>query len=492
MLPSILDTSVTNYQRAIYRFHTVPDLIPIGAYLSSMEIIADEAVGTACTDCQRVIKYCPSYFNTVLSVEMCTSAFIHEVLHKHLRFFQRFERWVTQHEGQYSRGYLLNIFNQAQDYFINWMIKHQWNLPLGDGWLYEYEYNPTDYTTEKIANKLLREHAMPTNDKEGGTPDDDTTGGEGEAGGDDQQQGDDDDADEDGGEGEGGNGGEGSVAGGGDDIILPDMYEGDINNRPSPEQLRDMDAEARQDAANALRVAKGAGTGQSSDPFSEDANDSIYTPKFNFKQELRRFANKVCKKGAYTWFKPNRRLRTNQGIPLPTRHGKRIGTCVFCIDSSGSTSGAEVRFFIDNTVQALRQLDYEKAVIIWCSDGVPTGEGVQEFSKREVEAKGADIWDGLIRKCGGGTHFYPAFEKIAELYPDARCISYLTDGGVGDYEAPEVRRVMDEGGIGNVPVLWLVTNDGWDYYVDKWIANCKKYNLGKVIPLDMTEEEKAA
>ena len=51
------DEDVTNYQRAVVELRHRPMLIPIGAYLAAMEIVADDRVGTACTDCVRKIIY---------------------------------------------------------------------------------------------------------------------------------------------------------------------------------------------------------------------------------------------------------------------------------------------------------------------------------------------------------------------------------------------------------------------------------------------------
>ena len=153
------DPSVSNYQRAVVRFRREPELIPLGAYMASMEIIADDSIGTAATDCVRKIWYSPKYFNS-MSVDQCTTALSHEVYHKLLNFFPRFERWSKKYKGKYTRKELCTTFNIAQDYFVNWILKHQWKMELGDGWIYDQNYTIHSHTTEYIADDLIRKGNM--------------------------------------------------------------------------------------------------------------------------------------------------------------------------------------------------------------------------------------------------------------------------------------------------------------------------------------------
>lgn len=523
--PFAFDSSgVSNYQRAIVRFRRETDLIPIGAFLANMEIVADDRVGTASTDCVTKITYSPKYFDS-LSVDQCVSALIHEVNHKFLNFFPRFERWCVKHEATHSRRELLRIFNVAQDYFINYMIKHDWKLPLGDGWLYDPKYRPETMSTEQIADDLIKQGFKPPHGKQSpqdasggsksdddngsGNPDDDGTGDEGDdtsgddsgqPGGDSGQPGDDaDDADDaDNESGTSGSGddtatGDGDAdptgdVGEGDDIELPPQYNGDINNRLTEEDLREIETQNRQDISQSTRAARGYGVGDGNDPFSANAADAAYSATFDFESELKKWANDSAKHGPYTWQRQHRKRRTAQGFVFPTRRGKEIGTAVFCIDSSGSTDGPMVRYFLDEVTEALKTVNYKRAVIIWCSDAVAK---VQEFTKQEADSKHS-LFDGRIYRSGYGTNFPPAFEHIAEHYPDARCVTYLTDGGVGEYDVEECAKIVKQQ-LHNVPVLWAIADEYEWGYVKRFRDWTRKHGIGRCVNLPMDKvKERAA
>ncbi len=480
-----LDDTVTNFQKAIFRFRREPRLIPIGAFLASMEIIADDSIGSAATDGLRKIIYSPKYFEK-LTVDECVSALLHEVSNKHLSFFPRFERWAArQDRSKYSRADLMQTYNESQDFLINYIIKHDWDMPLGEGWLYDKQYRPDVYTTDGIANQLLAkkdkagDSGQSCGDDEGKSvgDDDKKCGG---SGGQDQDQDQNTASGSEGNENEDENELAPAKAGAGDDMLLPDEYDGDVNNIPDDSQIRDMETEVREDIANSLRAAQGVDMGSGNkqdmdDPFSVSAAEASYATGFNFRAELMRWANSAHNSGKYTWFRPNRRLKTSQGLPLPSRHSKQLGTVVFVIDSSGSTDGDVVRLFLDEATQALRTLNYKKAVILWCSDSVAKA---QEFSREEVNMRRGSLFDGIIYRNGFGTNFPPAFEYIAEHYPDARCITYLTDGGVGEYDVTESKEIITRD-LNNTPVLWLLFDEIGYAYVSRFINWVKEHKCGR-------------
>jgi len=140
-----------------------------------------------------------------------------------------------------------------------------------------------------------------------------------------------------------------------------------------------------------------------------------------------------------------------------------------------------VRLFLDLTMKALQTVDYERAVIVWCSDEVPDN-GVQVFTKKE-----AMEWhyDGQIRAAGGGTHLEPAFRVIADQFPDVRCITYLTDGGVGTDDVVQAGKIVRHE-LGNVPVLWLLIDDTGYEYVRRFVDWVKEYKVGRCafLPMD--------
>jgi len=495
------EPEVSNFQRAVYRMQTEVRFVTIAMYLMQMQIVARESVRTAATDCVRKIWYAPSYF-AAASVELCMSALVHEVYHKFLNFFPRFERWAKLHPDV-PRKELLDVFNRAQDYFINWIIKHEWGLPLMDGWLYDPRCNPMSHTTESIANELLKNPSafQPPSNPGAGAPEDSeqTSAGDDSAGAgsppadepdtsddpaDKQATNDDGNTDDDDAGGAGGAGDdEGDApddaqAGAGDDIMLPDEYAGDIDNVPSEQEIQEMELDNAAKSHNAERMTqpmRGISEGRGEpDPFIREIERSQYRATFGWRQQLSRYAES----NGPTSFSYSRRSRRsvarNQPI-RPGKVGKELGKIVFVIDSSGSTSGQAISYALAELQHALDSVQFDEAVVIWCSDDIPP-EGVFSY-------KPGDTIDTRRRKCGGGTHFMPAFERIAKEHSDCAVISYLTDGGVSDYEVREVNDFWRTR-LGMKPLLWGLVNNGWGC-TDKFIVKANRMGLGKTCVLPM-------
>ena len=499
---SMVETEATNFQRAVYRMARDPKFCTIAMYMLEMEIIADDKVGTAATDCVRRIWYSPKYFEES-TVEECMSALIHEVYHKFLNFFPRFERWVKRHAGNgKTRKEMLSIFNKAQDYFINWIIRHEWDMELRESWLYDPRYQPAQYTTEAIADDLIK-NPPPSKEPPPQPPEGDGTDagdGSGDSDSDDNtsEENESDDAESDAGEGddagEGEDDGEGAgeadggdptdaEAGEGDDIALPEEYDGDIDNVPSDDQLADMELANRASSANAERMAKpmrGSSKGDGSgDPFSEGVDDQNYNVRHNWGQQLDKYSNTNVRFGSYTYSRPNTRRRTAQGILYPSPIGKELGTVVFAVDSSGSTSGSMVNYFFAEIENALATAKFAKAVVIWCSDGIPH-DGVFEYTKSDLGKL-----DRRIRRVGGGTEFMPVFERVKQDYPDAAVLTYLTDGGVGDYDIDECHEYW-RANLKNVPIVWALADLGWSC-TERFTQRCNRLGFGVVAELPMEE-----
>ena len=413
--------------------------------------------------------------------------------HKFLNFFPRFERWAKRYEGQYDRHHLLRIFNQAQDYFINWIIKHDWGLPIRDDWLYNAKYQPHTHTTERIADDLLRNPPPPPPGPSPQPPtgDGESTGDDGESNdqpgsnADDESPADDqpldpsagDDAESESDAPQAPGDGEAS-AGAGEDIRLPDEYDGDINNKLTEQQIQELELDNASQSHNAERMAQPArghskGDG-SSDPFMDELEKSRYRATFGWKQTLDRYADSRGSSSFSYARRSRRNVARNQPL-IPGKVGKELGTIVFVIDSSGSTSGGAIEYGLEELQYALDTNRYEKAVVIWCSDGVPP-EGVLEY-------KHGDTIDRRRRRCGGGTEFMPAFKIIAEKYSDAAVISYLTDGGVGSYDVIEVNEFWRTR-LGMKPLVWALIDNGWGC-TQRFIEHANQLQLGKVCKLPM-------
>ena len=374
--------------------------------------------------------------------------------------------------------------------------------------MYDAKYRPEVMTTEQIADDLIKNGFKPPappqspDDGQGGSKSDDGSGSPdtdpaGESGDDDAGQGDQagDDGDESGASGSGDDqsAGDGESqqtgdVGEGDDIELPEEYNGDINNKPTESEMREIETSNRQDISSSMRAARGYGAGDGNDPFSASASDMAYEPTFDFEKELKKWASDTAKHGPWTWQRQHRKRRTSQGFVFPSRRGKEIGTICFVIDSSGSTDGPMVRYFLDEVTRALKTVKYKTAVIIWCSDEVAK---VQEFTKAEADGK-QSLFDGVIHRCGFGTNFPPAFERIAEDYAqDVRGIVYLTDGGVGEYDVEESAEIVRKK-LHNVPVMWALADEyEWDF-VKRFRQWVRTHNAGRCANLPMDKVKEAA
>jgi len=524
---------VNNFQRAVHRMLRDPRYCTVAMYMMEMEIIPDEKVKTAATDCVRKIWYAPTYF-AESSVDDCVSALVHEVYHKFLNFFPRYERWVRRYQHtRLTRRQLLYFFNQAQDYFINYMLKHEWRLNIRDDWMYDARYSPDKYTTEAIADELVKKELQkpasqppagtqppceggsgsksdkPKADKadagdkpEANDADDEDKDeeqkakGEGEGDGADEGEDGDDPADDAGdadkGEGKGKGKGEGerdltqpenSQAGAGTDIVLPDEYKGDIDTPLTDEQLHSMELSNVAAAANAERMAapmrsRGEGV-EGSDPFTGELGAMTYKARHRWDRQLNRYANANMRAGSYTYSRPSTKRRTSQGAMYPGPVGKELGTVVFIIDSSGSTSGPMVDYFFFEMENALRLAMFQRAVVIWCSDGIPQ-EGVFEYTKSDLGKL-----DRRIRRVGGGTEFMPAFQRVADDYPDAACMTYLTDGGVDDMQVDECFAFWNTK-LRRMPLIWALGDLGWSC-TEHFTVKCNQMGFGVVAELPMEQ-----
>ena len=528
--------SVTNFQRAIHTMQTEERFVTMAMYLMQMEIVADESVGTAETDCVRTIWYSPTYFENA-TVEQCVTALMHEGYHKFLNFFPRFERWAALYPNV-PRDKLLSTFNKAQDLFINWILKHQWHLPIWADWYYHPDANPAKHTTESIANQLLEDEESfgpppqapsqppeegdegedeqgqassgPTDDQSEGNTDADEGDGEEGEGDADEGDGEEGEGDADG-EGEGNDGdgepdesdgdgepdesdgdgdsegegeGEGeqapAEAGKGSDIRLPEEYEGDINNVPSPQALHEMEVDNAANSHSSSRMTQpmraiGGGSG-ASDPFLQQIEESQYKATHDWAGTLRRYAESAATNNFSYSRRSRRNIARNQPI-RPGKVGKEVGTCVFVIDSSGSTSGQAIAYALAELQRALDTATFEKAVVIWCAEGIGK-DGVVEYQM-------GDTVDTTRRGLGFGTRFMPAFERIAEEYKDAAVISYLTDGGVPVAEVERVNELWRTQ-LGSKPLVWGLVHNGWAC-TDNFIVAANKLGCGKVCELPMNK-----
>lgn len=142
----------------------------------------------------------------------------------------------------------------------------------------------------------------------------------------------------------------------------------------------------------------------------------------------------------YSWSRPNRAYIA-EDIYIPSMRDETLGELVFVIDTSGSVSDEAVKQSWSEILDVARHQRPSKLVVIQCDASVQSSEEIDigAVDQFEVEVKGR-----------GGTRFSPAFEHIAEHYPNAEAIIYLTDMECSDYGVDPEK-----------PVLWLSTSKDW-------------------------------
>lgn len=153
----------------------------------------------------------------------------------------------------------------------------------------------------------------------------------------------------------------------------------------------------------------------------------------DWKPELARFTDMSAMRD-FDWTRPNKRFAW-QGLTLPSMVAIRPSCVIFAIDTSGSM---DTEALIQITSEAQAALDagaMDTLVLILANDGV----------QRVSEYQPGDTIDGTAR-ASGGTDFGPTFELVAERYPDASALVYLTDGYPSAWGTEPA-----------CPVLWCLT-----------------------------------
>ena len=153
---------------------------------------------------------------------------------------------------------------------------------------------------------------------------------------------------------------------------------------------------------------------------------------------LRQFI-RLCRGGAYSWMRPNRRF-ISHGLYLPGRQNKSFSGIV-ALDTSGSTMGFLPEFVAELT-GLLKSFGKYDLTIIECD---ATIQQVWTVSSNEPIS---DLKDHTFMG-GGGTDFNPVFEYIRDYQLSPNILIFFTDGYA---VCPETKP--------SYPVLWMVTEGG--------------------------------
>ena len=135
----------------------------------------------------------------------------------------------------------------------------------------------------------------------------------------------------------------------------------------------------------------------------------------------------------------------NSDILMPSIISDSANEFAIAIDVSGSINVNQLERFISETKSILRDIEYSKVHVIYCSNGI---------HRYDVFTKEDEIV--LYEVGSGGTAFDPVWKFIEEEGLDLSGLVYFTD-----LDCPS-QRIGDEP---SYPVLWCVFSADWmDYY----------------------------
>ena len=464
--------------------------------LLSLDWQTDTCTPYGATDGRRLILNISGLFNIMRTsnpIGYLSFLLVHEALHAMLNHGTRLSKFSDHHTA-----------NVAADYVINFLIKQantramaDHNLkrapfPLIQGCLLDDDMN-TDHSVEQLYQKLMADKDGETDDPNP-KPEGETTPDEGEHGGGSGSDSSDDadgeatpdsteggnsteggdDADTDDGDGSGGgtntdtDDGSGDGYGGDDAETDEDVLGGKwVGNEggstdaikpevdiESGESIEDVAREIEQDNERIVlqdQLNQQAGLGGSSG--RRDITEHSHNSKSERWEDIIRHWMVARTQGG--WNKPvNVPLYQSTKMISAGRECRQIGTWVMVVDTSGSMGDSVLQDVLGKIQDAIDTINPRKTIIL------PVDWVVHEA--HEVMGKGPVP---ISLNGGGGTMFQPAFDHIADYYPDAEGIVYLTDGWANDFfEMVEP----------NIPLLWLT-----------YCKSAESYPFGDAVDIDL-------
>lgn len=360
-------------------------------------MVADTTIERACTNGQS-IKYNPDYFGT-LPIGQIQGIIIHELMHIYMLHHTR------------RNGRDVDVWNKACDYVINLILRDA-QIELPDDVFYDEQYR--NMTAEQVYAKLSQQPKPPQPKQQPKTSD--SGQGSGQQGN--QSQ------------------GQGSPNAGQQNQPQPqpDPYGiGGVEDAPATSQseIAEIEAEAKQQLAQAMTVAKQMGTLPGG---MERLIEKILEPVVDWKDALARFMSDV-QHNDYSFSKPNMRYAAS-GFILPSLYNVEMGEMVLIGDTSISMD-RELLDMIAAEMQDIASSFNSKITAIWVDTKVQGTDVIEPDDVCKLNPKG-----------GGGTDFRPAFPYMEKHDITPRAIVYFTDGYCDKFpEEPDA------------PVLWAVYNN---------------------------------
>jgi len=338
-----------------------------------MEYVEDETVSTMSVS-QRKIKYNPEFIKSI-SRDECVAVLAHEVLHYNLLHHLRIKDKNADN------------WNKACDYAINPILRNS-GFKLPNGHLYKPEFeNKSAEEIYKIIHK-----------------DDEKENQQGDSGN---------------GDGDGNNESDSNAPQNWGKVESPENYD----------DLAEAEAEAKQDAIEAMNIGKQAGKLPGN---LEEKLTELIEPQKNWRELLLKFIAEIAKND-YSWSKPNRRYLPS-GLYLPQLESIELGKVVFAIDTSCSVDTKLLSSFVAEIKEAASLFNFP-VTVIHCDTAVRKVEELDEDSE-------------IVPVGRGGTFFYPVFDYVNDNLPDTKALVYFTDGECWDkLTEPEYE------------VLWVIYNN---------------------------------
>jgi len=327
-----------------------------------MEYVEDKAVGTISIT-RKKITYNPDFIKR-LNLDNNVALLAHEVLHYNLLHHIR------------AKGKDPDDWNKACDYAINPILLDS-GFKLPKGYLYESRFNGK--SADEIYKIIHQEKEKKPENQDGDSGDE------------------------------------------GQDDSAPQNW-GKVE-APAEDEIAEAEAEAKQDAAEAINIGKQAGKLPSG---IEEKITELIEPRKDWRELLLKFIAEIAKND-YDWTRPNNRYLVS-GLYLPHLKSMELGKVVFAIDTSISVDRELLSAFVSEIKEASSLFNFP-VTVIHCDTKV---QKVEELDS-----------DSEITPVGrGGTEFNPVFDYVNENLPDTKALVYFTDGDCWDKPAEPEYEVL--------------------------------------------------
>jgi predicted metal-dependent peptidase len=374
-----------------------------GSLAMSLGDVIDPSIQTAATD-GKVIRWSPDYVETLTDQEV-RFILLHETLHCAHQHLWRLPAT--------SKG------NEAGDHEINLTLQGIPGIEMPQGGLADPQYQ--GLSCEEILGRLPKDE------------DDEQGGGSGGSGGEDGQQ----QEDSSGGSSPDSGGQQQDGAGDGKpdpcgSFTAPKQPEVNVEQGPSPEELRD-EWENRVIQANQAAQAMGQGTIPGD---MERLLERMRHQQIDWRREMSDFVRDAMSV-RNDWSRAARR-HAWQPVLYPRKRSDELGKIVFARDTSGSVSDDQLSTYSALITDCLAETG--------CSGLVLDADRVIQD---EIELAPGDECP-LKAKGGGGTDFRPVFNRVEEIIAMGEPVAgivYITDlyGPAPD--------------TSEIPTLWIATTN---------------------------------